>query len=695
MTMKRFLNILPLALAAILAVSCYDDSKVMERLDNLESRVDSLTTQVGAVETLIKALESNVYIKAVTEVTGGYEIEFTDGKKITIKDGQNGADAPEIGALKDADGIYYWTLDGEWLLDAEGNKVPAGMGQPKLKNEDGQWYISADGQEWALVGPNVACTIKNVEVAETAVTFTLADGETIVIPIFTALDITFDVEDGTSFNVVAKINYTIIGGTENNRVVVMSNNAAAVVTATDATAGVITVTPEAVGQYEIVVFVTDGVSSTIFKTLKFGVDCLVVDGELATLGVEAGTLEIPVATNVEYTVTTDCDWLTLPVETRAAELRQETITLNVAANESLNARSATVTLTPNDETIAWTLTIPVAQKGHANKAWSKEVKSYEGYDATKPVRLAKYGDNILLANTTKVYVLDPATGEAVNTINMPDGVTAHSVLVDDAGNFMIAADAPFTYEGQETPGVEIVLYLVPDPLNPVPTPLLTYNTGNYYCVETGNFRVKGNVLDDAVITATVADGGSGAAILWEIVDGVFTEYTFDWGSRNWTYIVGPYSGWAVNTTCCAPAGTSLADGFFFIGYGGDYNLKYKVGEDAWVTSYVTGSTWMENYNCISTATWKDNKYAAFVMGCHFNYDMADAVLVDVNDPAAAKHLYTHYGDGDAAWDWGAGVNNSWTGGGTYSDVLLAPAADSMLMVYVDSQYGTIGCVAIN
>ena len=103
---------------------------------------------------------------------------------------------------------------------------------------------------------------------------------------------------------------------------------------------------------------------------------------------------------------------------------------------------------------------------------------------------------------------------------------------------------------------------------------------------------------------------------------------------------------------------------------------------------------MENYNCIATAEWKGNKYAAFVMGCHFEYDMADAVLVDVNDPAAAKHLYTHYGDGDAAWDWGAGVNNSWTGGGTYSDVLLAPTADGMLMVYVDSHYGTMGCIAI-
>jgi hypothetical protein len=515
-----------------------------------------------------------------------------------------------------------------------------------------------------------------------------------VIPIFTALDITFDVEDGTSFNTMARINYAITGGTENNRVVVFSNNVTAVVTPTDATAGVITVTPENVGQYEIVVFVTDGVSSTIFKTLKFGVDCLVVTDELATLGVEAGTLEIPVATNVEYTVTTDCDWLTLPVETRAAELRQETVTLNVAANEGLYARSATVTLTPNDETIAWTLTIPVSQKGHANKSWSKEVKAIEGYDPTQPARLAQYGDKILLANTTKVYVLDPATGEVVSVINMPEGVTAHNVLVDDAGNFMIAADAPFKYEGQETDGVEIILYLVPDPLNPVPEVLLTYNTGNYYCVETGNFRVKGNVKDDAVITATVADGDSGAAILWEIVDGAFTEYTFDWGSRNWTYIVGPYSGWAVATTCCAPAGTSLADGFFFIAYGGDYNLKYKAGEDAWVTSYVTGSSWMENYNCIATATYGEGKYAAIVKGCHFAYDATDVVLLDVTDPTAAKELYVYNGDGDAAWDWGAGVNNSWTGGGTFSDVLLAPTADGMLMVYVDSNYGTMACIAI-
>ena len=681
--MKRFLNVLPLALAAILAVSCYDDSKVMERLDNLESRVDSLTAQVGTVETLINALESNVYIKAVTEVTGGYEIEFTDGKKITIKNGQNGADAPEISALKDADGIYYWTLDGEWLLDAEGNKVPAGMGQPKLKTENGQWYISADGQEWALIGPDVACTIKNVEIAETAVTFTLANGETIVIPIFTALDITFDVEDGTSFNTMARINYAITGGTENNRVVVISNNVTAVVTPTDATAGVITVTPENVGQYEIVVFVTDGVSSTIFKTLKFGVDCLVVTDELATLGAEAGTLEIPVATNVEYTVTTDCDWLTLPVETRAAELRQETITLNVAANESFYARSATVTLTPNDETIAWTLTIPVAQKGHANKSWSKEVLSYEGYDATQRVKLAQYGEYILLANTTKVYMLDPATGEAVNTIQMPEGFTAHNVLVDEGGNLLIGADA---LDGAGN----VTLYYVADPLNPAPEELISWNAGNYYCVGAGNIRVKGNVKDDAVITAVVTDGAGGACLAWEVIDGVIGE---------WKWTNPPYTNWELPSLCFAPLGSSMADGFLYIGYGGDYNLYYTDsfvagGGTTWTVSYVTGSSWMENYNCIATATYGEGKYAAIVKGCHFAYDATDVVLLDVTDPTAAKELYVYNGDGDAAWDWGAGVNNSWTGGGTFSDVLLAPTADGMLMVYVDSNYGTIGCVAI-
>ena len=685
--MKRIFKVLSMALVAALAISCYDDTKVWEKLDSLEAKLTELTSQVNSVSSIVSALEQKVYVKAVTEVTGGYEIEFTDGKKVTVKDGKDGANAPEIGATKDVDGIYYWTLGGEWLLDAAGNKVPAGMGQPKLKTENGQWYISADGKEWALIGPDVACTIKDVAVADDAVTFTLADGTEIVIPLVQVIDITFDIPEVVVYGEeTLEFSYVITGGTEKNRVAAICTSGVASVTATDANNGVIKISSLVGADFECTVFVTDGVERTIFKTLKFRSGVFTTEEDEIYVGFDATALTIPVATSMEFVVTPECDWITLAAETKA-EVKTEEIVLNVAANADMASRSAYVSFVPKDEAAAdMAFKVAVFQTGHANKVWSAEVKDIEGYDASLQVKLAKYGDNILLANTTKVFVLDPETGAVVNTIPMPEGVTAHSVLVDDAGNFMIAADAAF--------GATTTLYLVPDPTAPAPEVLLSFDTNNYYCVEAGNFRVKGNVKDDAVVTLTVADGGSGAVIFWEIVDGEFTEVPTEWGPRYWDYVVGPYSGWAVATTCAAPAGTSLADGIFMIGYGGDYNLKYKVGEAEWATSYVTGSSWMENYNCIATATWKENKYAAIVMGCHFDYDAADALLLDVNDPAAAQLLYKHAGDGDADWDWGAGVNNSWTGGGTYSDVLLVPTADTLLMVYVDSNYGTIGCVAI-
>ena len=682
--MKRFFKVLTMALVAALAISCYDDAKVWEKLDSLEAKLTELTSQVNSVSSIVSALEGKVYVKAVTQVTGGYEIEFTDGKKVTIKDGKDGADAPEIGATKDVDGIYYWTLGGEWLLDAAGNKVPAGMGQPKLKTEDGQWYISADGKEWALIGPDVACTIKNVAVADDAVTFTLADGTEIVIPLVQVIDITFDIPEEVVYGEEElEFAYTIVGGTEKNRVAAICSAGVVSVKATDANSGVITITSLTGADFECTVFVTDGVERTIFKTLKFRSGVFTTEEDEIYLAFDAATVTIPVATSMAFDVTIECDWITVAAETKA-EVKTEEIVLNVAANTGMTSRSAYVSFVPKDEAAAdMAFQVAVFQAGHANKVWSKEVTSYDGYDAAQRVKLAKYGDYILLANTTKVYLLNPADGAVVSTIAMPEGFAAHNVLVDDAGNVLIGSDA---LDGAG----DVTLYYVADPFNPTPEPILSWNAANYYCVGAGNIRVKGNVKDDAVITAVVTDGAGGACLAWEVVDGVVGD---------WKWTNPPYTNWNVPSLCFAPIGSTMADGFFYIGYGGDYNLQYTStfvagGGTTWATSYVTGSSWMENYNCISTATWKENKYAAIVMGCHFNYDATDVVLLDVNDPAAASFVYKHAGDGDADWDWTAGVNNSWTGLGTYSDVLLAPTADALLMVYVDSNYGTIGCVAI-
>jgi hypothetical protein len=66
-------------------------------------------------------------------------------------DGNDGADGkdghtPVISVRKDTDGVYYWTLDGEWLLDADGNKIPT-TGKDGADGVDGK--PGADGSDGA------------------------------------------------------------------------------------------------------------------------------------------------------------------------------------------------------------------------------------------------------------------------------------------------------------------------------------------------------------------------------------------------------------------------------------------------------------------------------------------------------------------------------------------------------------------
>ncbi|UKI40105.1 MAG: DUF4988 domain-containing protein [Alistipes putredinis] len=111
----------------------------------------------------------------------GYTIKFAKSNPIVIyngKDGANGVDGntPVIGVKKDTDGIYYWTLNGEFIV-ADGQKIKAqgtdgsdgadgsdgNDGQdgtngkdgvtPKLEIRDGYWFVSYDnGSNWTQLG---------------------------------------------------------------------------------------------------------------------------------------------------------------------------------------------------------------------------------------------------------------------------------------------------------------------------------------------------------------------------------------------------------------------------------------------------------------------------------------------------------------------------------------------------------------
>lgn len=114
-------------------VSCsdYDDD-----INSLTQRVDAIEKSVADLKA---AIENGKTIKSVTSIENGFEIEFSDGQKYAIKNGENGAngDTWTIGS----DG--YWYKNGnktEWKAvgtdGAEGSEGPAGPA-----GENGQYYV--------------------------------------------------------------------------------------------------------------------------------------------------------------------------------------------------------------------------------------------------------------------------------------------------------------------------------------------------------------------------------------------------------------------------------------------------------------------------------------------------------------------------------------------------------------------------
>ena len=114
-----------------LACSKYDDSALNDRIAKLEQRVGAIEEKVRVANEDIKTLKSLVSAstqgKTITEVKKtdeGYDLIFSDKQVISIKMGRNGADghSPKISVAQDG-GVYYWQLDGQWLRDAQGQKV--------------------------------------------------------------------------------------------------------------------------------------------------------------------------------------------------------------------------------------------------------------------------------------------------------------------------------------------------------------------------------------------------------------------------------------------------------------------------------------------------------------------------------------------------------------------------------------------
>ncbi|MGM9739615.1 MAG: BACON domain-containing protein [Candidatus Cryptobacteroides sp.] len=406
------------------------------------------------------------------------------------------------------------------------------------------------------------------------------------------------------------------------------------------------------------------------KVVQAQVDAFSLVETSAELGEEGGNVEIKAMTNIDWTVTipTDCDWVSL-VNVKA--YGESVKTVKVEPYSELDGyREAVLTVAAGGDEVEFT----IYQEGPSSAMWHCNPTSYSTYTADSKVRLAKYGEYLLLSNGTKVLVLNPADGSLVNTITLPVGYNIQSLCVDDGNHILAAADANY--------GETLTIFRLDDISNIDPKVLLTFETGNYYGVDCGNVRVKGDITKDAVVTATVSAGAGGAVLYWQITSGQIQD--------SFSYVAAPYEGSTVSCACGVALGTKASDGFLYIGYGGDYNLKYYNGSE-WSDCYVTGSSWMENYNCISTAEFKGRKYAAIVKGCHFDYDATDAVLLDITDISNVEEALVVDCDSWVSRDdnW---ANLDWADAGAYSDVLLVPGENELYMFLVDANYNVIGGV---
>lgn len=163
--MKR-VNFLFVLFVMTLVAGCTNLDFFERRLDDYEARLQKLENEMNvanrdlvAIRELIKAQANAISIKDYRPLddNSGYVLTMSDGSKIVLKNGLNGQSSA-VGVKKGEDGILYWTLNGEYMYDHDGNKIQA-RGEdgkngvtPQLKvNKDGYWEYSFDGKNWHLI----------------------------------------------------------------------------------------------------------------------------------------------------------------------------------------------------------------------------------------------------------------------------------------------------------------------------------------------------------------------------------------------------------------------------------------------------------------------------------------------------------------------------------------------------------------
>ncbi|MGM9748655.1 MAG: PL29 family lyase N-terminal domain-containing protein [Candidatus Cryptobacteroides sp.] len=194
-----------LAFSALFMTSCVNKEDIKNRLDNLEDRISKLEDAIGA--TNANALAASTLLKENTLILGyekteyGYIFSFDGGEVEIIFGTQAPGIIPIVGV--DTAGNWIMSLDGgqSWSKIAGSSNAFCEEGAtPQVKvDADGYWCISLDGgKTWSQIkdgaGKPISATdgkemagkktfFTALELGENQVTLTLANGQTVTIPV--------------------------------------------------------------------------------------------------------------------------------------------------------------------------------------------------------------------------------------------------------------------------------------------------------------------------------------------------------------------------------------------------------------------------------------------------------------------------------------------------------------------------------
>lgn len=294
------------------------------------------------------------------------------------------------------------------------------------------------------------------------------------------------------------------------------------------------------------------------------------------------------------------------------------------------------------------------------------------------------GDALLISDGEKVHAISPADGSYFKALGW-NNVRPASICSDDAGNVIVA-----DHQSAASTNTYSVFYATNVDENPV---LLFEHTNDFDGIEIGGWRVRGDIVNGAMITAIITMDGNSYWAGWEIqnkevaYNNYYVQGTAGQNRGPLSIALGSSIYGAVMSL-----GANTNDGIVVRGYdGNNRDLLYlpTATDPNWITPYewvdlaTAGNGGNENPNNMAIGDYNGKRILAYTQGFHFNYSSdANIYVFDATDKSDIHPLVTIDPTQDIVFD----DTFTWQ---SSADILLH-ATDSGLELYaINSGKGII------